>query len=65
LLLFSPEAFVFLSAVKNRKIKICKTIILPVVLYGCENWSLNIKGETQTGDASEQSAEENIWTEER
>ena len=25
---------------KNLKIKICKTIILPVVLYGCETWSL-------------------------
>jgi hypothetical protein len=25
---------------KNLKIKICKTIILPVVLCGCETWSL-------------------------
>ena len=25
---------------KNLKIKIYKTIILPVVLYGCETWSL-------------------------
>jgi hypothetical protein len=25
---------------KNLKIKIYKTIILPVVLYGCEAWSL-------------------------
>jgi hypothetical protein len=25
---------------KNIKIKIYKTIILPVVLYGCETWSL-------------------------
>jgi hypothetical protein len=25
---------------KNPKIKICKTIILPVVLYRCETWSL-------------------------
>jgi hypothetical protein len=25
---------------KNTKIKICRTIILPVVLYGCESWSL-------------------------
>ena len=24
---------------KNIKIKICRTIILPVVLYGCETWS--------------------------
>ena len=25
---------------KNVKIKIYRTIILPVVLYGCESWSL-------------------------
>ena len=25
---------------KNIKIKICTTIIFPVVLYGCETWSL-------------------------
>jgi hypothetical protein len=25
-----------------------KTIILPVVLYGCETWSLNIKSGAQT-----------------
>ena len=25
---------------KNLKIKIYRTIILPVVLYGCETWSL-------------------------
>ena len=28
---------------KNLKIKIYKTIILPVVLYGCETWSLTLK----------------------
>jgi hypothetical protein len=27
------------------KIRICKTIILPVVLYGCETWSLTLKKE--------------------
>jgi len=27
---------------KNLKIKIYKTIILPVVLYGCETWSLTL-----------------------
>jgi hypothetical protein len=38
---FSPEPFVFSSAVKKlRKIRIYKTIILPVVLYGCETWSV-------------------------
>jgi hypothetical protein len=25
---------------KNLKIKIYKTVILPIVLYGCETWSL-------------------------
>jgi len=27
---------------KNFKIKIYRTIILPVVLYGCETWSLTL-----------------------
>ena len=30
---------------KIFKIKICKTIILPVVLYGCETWSLILREE--------------------
>ena len=30
---------------KDLKIKIYKTIILPVVLYGCETWSLTLRGE--------------------
>jgi hypothetical protein len=30
---------------KNFKIRICKTIILPVVLYGCETWSLTRREE--------------------
>ena len=30
---------------KNIKIKIHRTIILPVVLYGCETWSLTLKEE--------------------
>jgi hypothetical protein len=30
---------------KNLKIKIYKTVILPVVLYGCENWSLTLREE--------------------
>jgi UDP-galactopyranose mutase len=28
---------------KNLKIRIYRTIILPVVLYGCETWSLTLK----------------------
>ena len=30
---------------KNLKIKIYRTIILPVVLYGCETWSLILRQE--------------------
>jgi len=33
----------FLS--KNLKIKIYRTITLPVVLYGCETWSLTLREE--------------------
>jgi hypothetical protein len=46
-------------APKNLKIMIHKTIILPVVLYGCD-----IKAGTQTEDVREQGVGENIWTEE-
>jgi len=30
---------------RNLKIKIYRTIILPVFLYGCENWSLTLREE--------------------
>jgi len=30
---------------KNFKIKIYRTIILPLVLYGCEAWSLTLREE--------------------
>ena len=30
---------------KNLKIKIHRTIFLPVVLYGCETWSLKLREE--------------------
>jgi hypothetical protein len=30
---------------KNVKVRIYKTIILPVVLYGCETWSLTLREE--------------------
>jgi hypothetical protein len=45
MLLFSPKSFVFPSHIKNLKIKIHKTVILPVVLYGCETWSLTLREE--------------------
>jgi hypothetical protein len=31
--------------VKNVKVRIYKTIILPVFLYGCETWSLTLREE--------------------
>jgi hypothetical protein len=34
-----------LSAVKNVKIRIYKTIILLAILYGCETWSLTLREE--------------------
>jgi hypothetical protein len=30
---------------KNLKIKIYRSIILPIVLYGCETWSLTLREE--------------------
>ena len=42
MLLFGPNTFVFS---KNLKIKIYKTIILPVMLNGCETWSLTLREE--------------------
>ena len=38
------NTFVLLTS-KNLKIKIYKTIILPVVLYECEAWSLILREE--------------------
>ena len=34
---------------KNLKIKIYRSIILPVVLYGCETWSLTLREERSWG----------------
>ena len=34
---------------KNIKIKLHKTIILPVVLCGCETWSFTLRGERKLG----------------
>jgi hypothetical protein len=47
---------------KNVNIRIYKSIILPVVLYGCETFS-HFKGGTYTEGVGEQGAEDNIWTE--
>jgi hypothetical protein len=45
LLSFSPKSFVFPSHIKKLKIKTYKTVILPVVLYGCETWSVTLREE--------------------
>jgi hypothetical protein len=49
---------------KNVKIRIGKTIILHVVLYGCETWSPTLREEHEL-TVYEQGVEENIWTEYR
>ena len=30
---------------KSMKIKVCRIVILPIVLYGCETWSLTLRKE--------------------
>jgi len=47
LLSFGAEPFVFQVAIQKLKIKIYRTIILPVVLYGCEAWSLTLREESK------------------
>ena len=48
---YSQNTTIFVSSMgsrllsKNLKIKIYRTIILPVVLYGCEAWSLILREE--------------------
>ena len=46
---------------KNFKIKIYRTIILPVVLYGCQTWSLTLREERRLR-VFEKGVEESIWT---
>jgi hypothetical protein len=45
------------------KVRIYKTIILPVVLYGYETWSLTVREEHKLR-VFENGVEENIWTKE-
>jgi len=42
-------------------IMVYRTIILPVVLYGCETWSLTLREERKLR-VLEYGVEENIWT---
>jgi hypothetical protein len=45
MLSLGAEFVVFQFAIQNLKIMIYRTIILPVVLYGCETWSLTLREE--------------------
>jgi hypothetical protein len=45
---------------KTLKIRLYKTIILPMVLYGCETWFLTLREQHRL-----RVFEEKIWTEER
>jgi hypothetical protein len=39
------KLFLPIFSLKSFRIKICKTIIFSVVLYGCETWSLMFREE--------------------
>jgi len=43
LLSFGAESFVFQFATQNVRIRVYRTIILPVVSYRCETWSLQLR----------------------
>ena len=45
----------------NLKIKIYRTIILPVVLYGYETWSMTLGEEHRLRVFENRVVEENIW----
>ena len=45
MLSFGAEYFVFQFAVQKYKFKIYRTVVLPVVLYACETWSLTFREE--------------------
>jgi hypothetical protein len=57
---YSVQNLLFSSLLsKNLKIKIYRNIILPVILYGCETWSLTLM-EKYRLSLYENSVEENI-----
>ena len=45
MLSFGAESFALQFAFQNIKIKVCRTLILPFVLYGSETWSLTFREE--------------------
>jgi hypothetical protein len=48
----------------NVKVRTHKTIILPVVLYGCETWSLTVRQEHKLRVFENRVLRKNIWTKE-
>jgi hypothetical protein len=49
LLSSGAESFIFQFAIRKFKVKIYRNIILPVVWYGCETWSLTLREEHRLG----------------
>jgi hypothetical protein len=49
---------------KIIKIRLYKTIIWPLVPYGCQTWSLALRKEHTLSVCEKRNAEENIWTKE-
>jgi hypothetical protein len=45
LLSFGAASFVFQVAIQNTKIRVYRTVVLPVGLYGCGTWSLTLREE--------------------
>ena len=50
---------------KNIKLKIYKTVILPVILYGCETWTLSLREEKRLQAFENKVVRKIFWTEER
>jgi hypothetical protein len=46
---------------KNTKIKIYRTVILPVVLYGCETWSVTLREDHRLRVFENRVLEGDIW----
>jgi len=52
----------FCNLSKNLRIKIYRTINMPVVLHGYETWSLTLREERRLRVFENIGVEENIWT---
>jgi len=57
----NSEQFVFPFAIKKLKINVFRTIILDLVWYWCETWSLTLRGEHRFMVFQNQGADENRW----